>query len=91
MCEYKFRMMRQNDVVFEFAVDEDEYGISISQKLAAYYIWYAAISLYTSSCCYIWYILVYRALGNGKALCRLADGGVLLDDVLRQPHSPFFR
>lgn len=32
MCEYKFQMMRQNDVVFEFAVDEDEYGISISSK-----------------------------------------------------------
>lgn len=32
MCEYKFQMMRQNDVIFEFAVDEDEYGISISQN-----------------------------------------------------------
>ena len=37
------------------------------------------------------HIFMYRALGNGKAPCRLADGGVLLDDVLRQPHSPFFR
>ena len=32
MCEYKCQMIRQNDVVFEFAVDEDEYGISISQN-----------------------------------------------------------
>lgn len=32
MCEYKFQMMRQNNVVFEFAVDEDEYGISVSSK-----------------------------------------------------------
>lgn len=30
MCEYKFQMMRQNNVIFEFTVDEDEYGISVS-------------------------------------------------------------
>lgn len=33
MCEYKFQMMRQNDVVFEFAVDEDEYALA-SHKIS---------------------------------------------------------
>lgn len=58
MCEYKFQMMRQNDVVFEFAVDEDEYGISVSQNqphtiygMRLYlYIHHHAVTFGTSLC-----------------------------------------
>lgn len=58
MCEYKFQMMRQNDVAFEFAVDEDEYGISISQNqphtiygMRLYlYIHHHAVTFGTSLC-----------------------------------------